>query len=260
MATAAGVYSSLENRPLNTIYLFDVDETLAKARRTVQPEMLEFFLVFATNALSDTFVIPSRLSDLSPPFLTHFQLGGSNIVEQHEQQGSSTTDVTTLFDFCFPEKVRGTFVEFRNGMINVSPIGRNASVKERNNYGAYAYHPIVLGEEHHSLTSHFRYDKAHNIGKDFVEALKNAAQNSFSIGGQISFDVLPTGWDMTYCLQHVAAEKDISGVECKSIPFFGDKCSVGGSDYEIYEDARTIGHTAFDPDDTMKQLNKIFDL
>jgi phosphomannomutase len=27
--------------------------------------------------------------------------------------------------------MRGTFVEFRNGMINVSPIGRNASIEER---------------------------------------------------------------------------------------------------------------------------------
>ena len=32
---------------------------------------------------------------------------------------------------------RGTFVEFRNGMINVSPIGRNASVAERNEYQKY---------------------------------------------------------------------------------------------------------------------------
>ena len=29
---------------------------------------------------------------------------------------------------------RGTFIEFRNGMINVSPIGRNASTQERNDY------------------------------------------------------------------------------------------------------------------------------
>lgn len=32
---------------------------------------------------------------------------------------------------------RGTFIEFRNGMINVSPIGRNASVQERNEYNVF---------------------------------------------------------------------------------------------------------------------------
>ncbi|KAJ5723024.1 hypothetical protein N7488_001059 [Penicillium malachiteum] len=31
------------------------------------------------------------------------QVGGSNLVKQQEQLGSSTIDVTTLFDFSFPE-------------------------------------------------------------------------------------------------------------------------------------------------------------
>ena len=30
--------------------------------------------------------------------------------------------------------MRGTFIEFRNGMINVSPVGRNASNEERNEF------------------------------------------------------------------------------------------------------------------------------
>lgn len=84
--------------------------------------------------------------------------------------------------------------------------------------------------------------------------------NSYSVGGQISFDVFPTGWDKTYCLQHLAAEKDISGVEYKTIHFFGDKTFQGGNDYEIYSDPRTIGHSVTGPEDTMKQLKEIFHL
>ena len=49
-----------------------------------------------------------------------------------------------LVDFCLKyianvklPKKRGTFVEFRNGMINVSPIGRNASMQERDEYEQY---------------------------------------------------------------------------------------------------------------------------
>ncbi|KAJ5195119.1 Phosphomannomutase [Penicillium cinerascens] len=268
MTTAASVYPPLESRPLkDTICLFDVDETLTKARRSVKPEMLEL------------------LSRLRHKCAIGY-VGGSNFVKQQEQLGSPTTDVTTLFDFCFPEnglvayrlgeplssnsfiqwlgedkyqeladfclgyiskiklpKKRGTFVEFRNGMINVSPIGRNASVDERDEFEAY--------------------DKIHNIRRDMVEALKKEfpdAGLTFSIGGQISFDVFPTGWDKTYCLKHVAAEKDISGTEYKTIHFFGDKCFVGGNDYEIYSDPRTIGHEVEDPDDTMKQLKELFSL
>lgn len=41
-----------------------------------------------------------------------------------------------IADLDIPIK-RGTFIEYRNGMINVSPIGRNASVQERNDYNKY---------------------------------------------------------------------------------------------------------------------------
>lgn len=41
-------------------------------------------------------------------------------------------------------KKRGTFIEFRNGMINVSPIGRNASVNERDEFQAYACSILVF--------------------------------------------------------------------------------------------------------------------
>ena len=47
---------------------------------------------------------------------------------------------------------RGTFVEFRNGMINVSPIGRNASTKERDDYQ--------------------KFDLEHKIREKFVAALR----------------------------------------------------------------------------------------
>ena len=84
--------------------------------------------------------------------------------------------------------------------------------------------------------------------------------NSYSIGGQISFDVFPTGWDKTHCLQHLTAEKERSGVDYSTIHFFGDKTFEGGNDYELYSDSRTNGHTVKDPDDTMAQLRKLFDL
>ncbi|RWW03163.1 hypothetical protein GW17_00033693 [Ensete ventricosum] len=38
---------------------------------------------------------------------------------------------------------------------------------------------------------------------------------TFSIGGQISFDVFPRGWDKTYCLKYLD--------EFQEIHFFGDK-------------------------------------
>jgi phosphomannomutase len=36
-------------------------------------------------------------------------------------------------------KKRGTFIEYRTGMLNVSPIGRNCSQEERDEFGEYDF-------------------------------------------------------------------------------------------------------------------------
>lgn len=224
------------------------------------------------------------LSELRHKVVIGF-VGGSDLAKQQEQLGSSSVSVINLFDFCFAENgltayrmgdqlpstsfigwlgeekykrlakfclryiadldlpvMRGTFVEFRNGMINVSPVGRNASVKERNEFEAY--------------------DKQHGIRAKMVEALRKEFPDlglEYSIGGQISFDVFPIGWDKTYCLKHVENDKTLpDGVDFKTIHFFGDKTFKGGNDWEIYHDPRTIGHAVNNPDDTMAELKKLF--
>lgn len=84
---------------------------------------------------------------------------------------------------------------------------------------------------------------------------------SYSIGGQISFDVFPQGWDKTYCLQHIEDEKNLpGGVNYITIHFFGDKTYKGGNDFEIYEDPRTIGHSVKNPEETAAVLKTLFDL
>lgn len=76
----------------------------------------------------------------------------------------------------------------------------------------------------------------------------------YSIGGQISFDVFPEGWDKTYCLRHIPENL------YDEIHFFGDKTFEGGNDYEIFIDSRVKGHTTTGPLDTIEQCTKLFDL
>ena len=80
----------------------------------------------------------------------------------------------------------------------------------------------------------------------------------FSIGGQISFDVFPIGWDKTYCLRFL--ETDAHGGPYDEIHFFGDKTYEGGNDFEIFSDARTVGHTVTSPEDTRKILTELLGL
>lgn len=75
---------------------------------------------------------------------------------------------------------------------------------------------------------------------------------TYSIGGQISFDVFPKGWDKTYCLNFLKPE------DFDEIHFFGDKTFEGGNDYEIFNHPRTIGHTVTSPEDTKHQCTKLF--
>lgn len=72
------------------------------------------------------------------------------------------------------------------------------------------------------------------------------------LGGQISFDCFPIGWDKRFCLRYV--EDEFKG----KIHFFGDKTFVGGNDHEIFSDPRVLGHTVINPKDTLLQLNNLF--
>ena len=62
--------------------------------------------------------------------------------------------------------------------------------------------------------------QVHGVRAAFVKVLRERFADyglTFSIGGQISFDVFPNGWDKTYALRHVETE----GFE--EIHFIGDK-------------------------------------
>lgn len=136
-----------------------------------------------------------------------------------------------IADLDIPVK-RGGFIEYRKGMVNLSPIGRNCSQEERDAF--------------------YLYDQEHGIRKKFVECLKTALHDTnlqFSIGGQISIDVFPRGWDKTHCLQYIS--------EYDTIHFFGDRTAEGGNDHEIFASPRTIGHTVTGPDDTVQQVTAL---
>jgi len=241
----------------NTLILFDVDGTLTQSRLSIEEPMKN--MIYKLKELDNV--------DIGI-------VGGSNLVKQKEQLGD---DILALFDWTFSENglmafkdgklfhetsikdflgepkigelintvlehfskielpvKRGTFIEFRNGMINICPVGRSCSQKEREQF--------------------FELDQKEGIRKKIVIHLKEKLSHlnlSYSIGGQISIDVFPKGWDKTYCLQFVD-----DGY--KDIYFFGDKTTEGGNDYEIYSHSRTKSFSVKEPSDTLKHLDDIF--
>ena len=255
-----------------TIILFDVDGTLTDPRKFIKKNMLEEIKKLKS------------INDLDIAIV-----GGSNLDKQKEQLGNKNLE---LFDYIFSENglvslinnngnltnfhsnsfqdylgiknyeylinscfeklielkppvKTGTFIESRTGMINVSPVGRNCSQKQREQF--------------------FEIDKTNKYREDLIKFLKDKWINlqnnserevpnlSFSIGGQISVDIFPEGWDKTYCLQFIKDKYD-------RILFFGDKTSEGGNDYEIFSNPLTEAYTVESPEDTIKVLNELFNI
>ncbi|KAJ7460615.1 eukaryotic phosphomannomutase [Mycena latifolia] len=253
------VSSTFSDRPHQKLILFDVDETLTSARQPATPEMIEVLCALRKKYVigfvggSDLVKISEQLSVNGRKALDDFDYGfaengliaykmGKALESQSFIKYVGEDRYKPLVNFILhyiadldiPIK-RGTFVEFRNGMINVSPLGRNATIAERNAFEAY--------------------DKIHGLRVAFVKTLQEKFPDyglTYSIGGKISFDIFPHGWDKTYVLKHVADE----GFE--EIHFFGDKTTPGGNDYEIYSDPRTIGHSVTGPADTIRILKELF--
>ncbi|KAH9387387.1 phosphomannomutase [Nematocida major] len=239
-----------------TIFLFDVDGTLTPSREKVSREMREF-LQEVRSRVKIGFV------------------GGSDLEKQKEQLGD---DCTELFDFCFPEngltfikngkkissesylnfigekthgrlvrevmrefsalpeeevpKMRGNFLELRTSMVNISPVGRTCSREERREFKA-------LDEKNKT-----REGIAGRLREKFPGL-------TFSIGGEISIDIFPVGWDKTYSIRHLHEE----GI--KRIYFFGDMTSPGGNDFEIFSDERVNGCTVTSPEDTIQKVKEL---
>jgi len=236
----------------STVLLFDVDGTLTEPRQPITSSMQEclgekrksFELGIVSG--SDLVKIKEQLGNNLFEEYDYIFAENGLVAFDHKKLMPSTSitehlgqDVVQSFiNYCLkyisnlniPVKTNN-FVELRQGLINVSPVGRDCSTEQRNNFE--------------------KYDKIHKVRETMIKDLQSHFNNldlEYSIGGQISFDVFPKGWDKSYCLKYL---------NNKVIHFFGDKTEPGGNDYEIFHDGRVIGHAVNSFHDTIKILETI---
>nr|XP_030118768.1 phosphomannomutase 1 isoform X2 [Taeniopygia guttata] len=203
--------------------LFDVDGTLTPARQKIEPEVDAFLRELRERVHigvvggSDYAKIAEQLGE-GDEVIDKFDYvfaengtvqykNGQLVSKQAIQDHLGEELLQDLINFCLnymallklPKK-RGTFIEFRNGMLNISPIGRSCTPEER----------IEFSE----------LDKKERIREKFVAALQREFAGKglrFSRGGMISFDVFPEGWDKRYCLNVLDDER------FDTIHFFGNE-------------------------------------
>jgi phosphomannomutase len=240
---------------MDKLLLFDIDGTLTLPRKVITSDMKEMLTKLKNNKYLLGIVSGSDLKkiieQLGSTVLQEFdyvfaenglvayknnRLIGIKSIIDHLGNSNYKKFVNYclkyLSEIDLPIK-RGTFIELRNGMVNISPVGRNCSQKERDNFEIY--------------------DKKENVRQKMIDSLKDHFSKlklKFSIGGQISFDVFPEGFDKSYCLKYL--------IDLKEIHFFGDKTDQGGNDYEIFINKKVIGHKVSDYHDTIHLLKRLF--
>uniref|UniRef100_A0A2N9HN01 Phosphomannomutase n=1 Tax=Fagus sylvatica TaxID=28930 RepID=A0A2N9HN01_FAGSY len=128
------------------IALFDVDGTLTAPRKDVTPKMLEFMrelrkvMTVGIVGGSDHSKISEQLGKTVIDDYDYV-FSENGLVAHKDGKLIGTQEIINftlhyLADLDIPIK-RGTFIEFRSGMLNISPIGRNCSQEERDDFEKY---------------------------------------------------------------------------------------------------------------------------
>jgi len=207
-------------------YVFDVDGTLTAPRQPIEAVFGKFFLGFAQHRSvvlvsgSDLGKLQEQLPDeILNACTAVFTCSGAERWERGRLVSRKTHEfpaelVALCENFVAESSYPGRFgnhLEFRTGMLNVSTVGRDASVAQREEY--------------------FAWDKGSEERAQFVAQI-NAATIPYeaSAGGQISIDIVPRGWNKSVVLDDLLGEDPM-----QALMFFGDRIEQGGNDRPLAE-------------------------
>lgn len=127
----------------------------------------------------------------------------------------------------------GNFISFRGSMVNWCMIGRDAD--------------HAMRQQFQEIDTGLRIRLKARLDEELTSGGIHTVKTS--LGGSTSIDIYPKGWDKTYCLNHIDPKS--------TIYFVGDKCKMGGNDYELFVDDRTISYESSGPDMTCSIIDKI---
>lgn len=219
-----------------TIYVFDLDGTLTPARLPMTKEFESFFLKWAKDKkcfIATGSDIKKVKEQASQKVLDVFEgvycsMGNvlwkkGEIIYKNEFQATPRL-IEKLEEFrsitTYPHELFGNYIEYREGMINFSVLGRDCPYAEREKYFAY------------DKKTHERERICHLLAEQFPEY-------DFSIGGMISIDITQKGKGKEQVAYHL--RKIYPKLK---IVFFGDKTFSGGNDYALAQAVLALGNAA----------------
>ena len=239
----------------NTVYMFDVDGTLTESRQKINPQFAKKFLKWSMDkklVLSTGSDYEKMCEQLPKSIIQLFDMifccmgnelrdnTGSVIYKNEiELEDQLIKDLKNIIQKSKYKEKTGNHIEIRTGMVNFSTVGRNASKSERTNYNYW--------------------DTKNKERERIVLKLSNRyPEYDFSIGGEISIDIIPKGKDKGQCISHILKKHNP-----KRIEFYGDKIYPGGNDYGIVTALEQSGLESYSwtnvsgPDSLAKDFLKI---
>lgn len=242
----------MQDIPNETLLLFDIDNTLTAPLQPMSDKMVAELQRLKAKGYSLSLVggsSPDMISKQLESQLSLFKYIAAENGAQVFHEGIPIMETTLgkiigmdnvfqliiqinnhLKDLKLPF-IKSNQIDIRIATVNVAPCGRDCSLEERAAFAAY--------------------DAEHQVRKKLIEALQPTLDRMnlrALLGGQISFDIGPKGFDKTMCLQCVRySHFPDTRLKYKNIHFFGDKTDPGGNDYELYNHHEVIGHSVENP-------------
>jgi phosphomannomutase len=233
--------------------IFDIDGTLTESGKQITDDMLEL-LVKLKSKYKLILVGGGNYEKIIWQMKNNYQLFdsifsncGSELYQDNKlvkrkniTESCDRKLLNELIRICLKEIANlniiysGNQIDFRSGLVYISPVGTQATDEERNIF--------------------IELDKKENTRLTMIEKLRKLdADNKFEIvlGGSVGFSIYPKGWNKAQILEYI---KDVD------IYFFGDRTTQDGNDYPLYIHPRVKGFSVKNYQDTYNQLINFLNL
>ena len=236
------------------IFMFDVDGTLTPSRQVMSQQFdnfmfrwghrNNFWLVSGSDLDKMKEQVPEHILDLAEGLFT---CGGNQLYVNGELIYDNKFKVPETLLTYLGEELRmtdypvkaGNHIEDRGSMLNFSIGGRNCTQNQREDY--------------------YRYDNLTGERKRISKYIREQWKDIDAvIGGQISIDIVPKGFDKSQIMKHIDETYKKRNVDDCEYIFYGDRTEEGGNDYPLAQllESRSDGrvHKVENWLDTMEQL------
>jgi phosphomannomutase len=264
-----------------SIYIFDIDGTIAESGKPVDLEMLGLLgrlktqtgcelglcgggtFEKARNQVLNTVLFDHIFAECGCDYRKYNTSTNEYklVQEKNIRFHKLLKEINVLIKYCLKfisemeYSLGGHMIDVRKGIVYVSLVGKSyldldmqpsasgmtATEKEREEF-------IALDQ-----TNGYRFQLIEQLNR-LIKVLGCENHIQVMIGGQVGITIMPIAHDKVQILNYLDSSV------YKLIGYFGDKYEVGGNDYRIMKNLRVQAHKVSNPEETKKLILNILEL